>query len=93
MNGKFSYAGNKVLIAYEYEALQDNVPSAGAKEFIDGLKSKDENFNYFLSNADDNTIYSNSSAASPAKSNNAIYLSLLALLFIGGIFWWRQKKG
>ena len=93
MKGKFSYAGNKVLIAYEYEALQDHVPPGGAKELIEGLKSKDENFNYFLSDPENNNSFSTTSIASPGKSNNTIYSSLLALLLIGGIFWWRQKKG
>ncbi len=93
MKGKFSYAGNKVSIAYEYEALKDHVSPSEADKFIKSLRDKDENFNYFLSVGEkDSSVVQSSSPEKYKKNNNSIYSSLVALLLIGGLVWWSQRK-
>ncbi|MGN6291231.1 MAG: DUF3857 domain-containing transglutaminase family protein [Chitinophagaceae bacterium] len=93
LKGRYDYGFRKVMLTYEYEALQDHIPVEKTSEYLSALDSVDKNFSYSLSSDERKT--STELYTGKSKSNVSFYASLISLCVTGALIWFltRKKQG
>jgi hypothetical protein len=91
MAANFSYHDRKLLLQYEYESLKDNILPGETENFLRDLKERDQDFSYELTK-DDGPLVKASSESTSSGNKGYVVAQVVALLFIIGIVWWRQRR-
>ena len=91
MAANFSYHDRKLLLQYEYESLKDNILPGETEKFLNDLKERDQDFSYELTK-DDGSLVKTSSESTSSGNKGYVVAQVVALLFIIGIVWWRQRR-
>jgi transglutaminase-like putative cysteine protease len=96
MKANFSYHNRKLLLQYEYESLKDNISPDETEKFLKDLNKRDRQFSYQLTKEDGPVVNvsgkSNSNGDSSPGNKGYIVAEVLALLFIIGVIWQRQRR-
>ena len=92
MSARFSYTLRKAILAYEYEALQDHVPTDKSKQYVEALRKKDDNFSYFFSKAEDGTSIKPKLSVTKDKKGNSSIFVFISLVLGAALVIWRVRK-
>lgn len=91
LKARYDYGFRKVMLTYEYEALQDHIPVEKTSEYLSALDSVDNNFSYSLS-SDERKNASSELYTGKSKSNVSFYASLISLCVTGVLIWLLTRK-
>jgi hypothetical protein len=86
------YEFRKVILTYEYEALQDHIPAEKTQDYLDALSKIDNSFSYSLTS--DERMDTSSAITNGNKKDKGVPLSvsIIGLLSIGAIVWFATRK-
>lgn len=92
LKARYDYGFRKVMLTYEYEALQDHIPAEKTPAYLDALDSIDKNFSYYLSSDERKDPSSPLYATGKNKSNVSFYVSLIVLCVAGVLIWLLTRR-
>lgn len=92
LRARYDYGFRKIMLTYEYEALQDHIPVEKTSAYLNALDSVDKNFSYSVSSDERKDPSSPLYATGKTKSNVSFYASLIVLCIAGVLIWLLTKK-